>query len=323
MAIPSAEVQSVAGQAEVVIALSPHLDDAVFSIGGFLAKCAKEGRRVIVASVYTQSPPQEAVPARFRRLLVHEERKCEDMGALAIIGAEPLWLEFTERATMAPSLGRFLGVMSLPEAGLASSFRQLHGLAERIESLMRSFPGSVVLSPFGVGTHIDHAETFLATLEVCIAPDNDGRFAFYEDVYAVSLRARRRHPYVAVETWSLGKSPLLGDCKACAMFGAIGMAGRGTRLIDLLPAGSAQFEWDFRPVSISDTENLKVEASLAYGSQIRKFGGARVWEKTFRRYHRLWGVAEPFWVPIRTIPVSRPQLRRCDRADLVRSGSPR
>ena len=55
MAIPSMQVASVAGQAEVVIALSPHLDDAVFSTGGFLAKCAKEGRRVIVASVYTKS----------------------------------------------------------------------------------------------------------------------------------------------------------------------------------------------------------------------------------------------------------------------------
>ena len=283
MATPSTHVQSVVGQAEVVIALSPHLDDAVFSIGGFLAKCAKEGRRVIVASVYTKSPPREAVPSRFRRLLVHEERKAEDVAALTIVGAEPLWLEFTERATMAPSLGRFLGVMSLPEAGSAGSFRQLPRLAERIETLKRSFPGSVLLSPFGVGTHIDHAETFLAALKVCMGPDGEKGFAFYEDVYAVSRRARRRHPYVAVETWPLAKSPLLGDCKACAMFGVIGMAGRGAKLIDLLPTGSEQFEWDCRPMSINHTENLKLDASLAYGSQIRRFGGVRVWEKTLRR----------------------------------------
>jgi len=291
------QVASVAGQAEVVIALSPHLDDAVFSTGGFLAKCAKEGRRVIVASVYTKSPPREAVPSRFRRLLVHEERKAEDMSALAVIGAEPMWLEFTERATMSPPLGRFLGVMSLPKAGSAGSFGQLHRLAERIESLMRSFPGSVLLSPFGVGMHIDHAETFLAALGVCMRPGSERRFVFYEDVYAVSRRARRRHPYVATESWPLPKWPLLGDWKACAMFGAIGMVGRGAKLIDLLPAGSEHFEWECRPVFINDTENLKVEASLAYDSQIRRFGGVRVWERTLHRYHRLWGVAEPLWVP--------------------------
>ncbi len=39
------------------LALSPHLDDAVFSAGGLLASLAAQGWRVVMATTFTQSVP--------------------------------------------------------------------------------------------------------------------------------------------------------------------------------------------------------------------------------------------------------------------------
>ena len=43
--------------APVALALSPHLDDAVFSCGGTLARLAGAGWRVVVATLFAASVP--------------------------------------------------------------------------------------------------------------------------------------------------------------------------------------------------------------------------------------------------------------------------
>jgi LmbE family N-acetylglucosaminyl deacetylase len=83
------------------VVLSPHLDDAVLSIGAFLHREARNGARVRVVTVLANDPaadlpggswdvasgfPSAAAAARARRE--------EDRRACSVVGAEPHWLSY-------------------------------------------------------------------------------------------------------------------------------------------------------------------------------------------------------------------------------------
>ena len=63
--------------------VSPHLDDAVFSLGGFLAMAKDRGEKVLVINVFNQSPTTET-------------RQKEDQLALQSLGCDSINLEFQE-----------------------------------------------------------------------------------------------------------------------------------------------------------------------------------------------------------------------------------
>ncbi|MHA1303522.1 MAG: PIG-L deacetylase family protein [Candidatus Heimdallarchaeaceae archaeon] len=50
------------------IFLSPHLDDAVASCGGLIAKLVEQGNKVIVATFFTKSPDLSKIPSKFHKL---------------------------------------------------------------------------------------------------------------------------------------------------------------------------------------------------------------------------------------------------------------
>jgi LmbE family N-acetylglucosaminyl deacetylase len=135
-----------------VLVVSPHLDDAVFGCGEFLAACPG----CIVVTVFA------GAPARYRKLTewdaaagfsagqdVMTARRQEDRRALAIVGALPLWLDFRDSQYQRP-----------PRA---------QTLAAALESaLARHNPDTVVI-PFGL-FHYDHKlvhEAALITLKRC------------------------------------------------------------------------------------------------------------------------------------------------------------
>jgi LmbE family N-acetylglucosaminyl deacetylase len=81
------------------VVVSPHLDDAVLSCAGLLA--ARPGGRVVTA--YTAGPAAwEGLTSWDERcgfragVDVMAVRKQEDRSALALLGAEPVWLDLTE-----------------------------------------------------------------------------------------------------------------------------------------------------------------------------------------------------------------------------------
>ena len=86
------------------LAISPHLDDAVFSAGGALARYARDGWRVVVATVFTasvQNPSGFALACQMDKGLSAEIdymalRREEDAAACRVIGAVPAWLPFPE-----------------------------------------------------------------------------------------------------------------------------------------------------------------------------------------------------------------------------------
>ena len=278
--------------------LSPHLDDAVISVGGTIARAAAEGREVTVATVYTSGPRRDMVPRAFRRLLIYEQRKREDFDAITSLGAAPLWLDFHERATCRPSLHWKLGVFNLPLPASLQAFERLTPIQERISSLISGSPDAAVLVPFGVGAHVDHVETFLAALMVMLkSPDARtwARFQFYEDAYSLSARARRRHFAARRYVWRPWQSPLLGSIVATGMRKVMGRAARGPLLEEYLPAEARNLVWRCSRASVAGFEEAKLHAWSLYPSQVKGLGGLKAWEHMLSRYHSFWGGAEPIW----------------------------
>ena len=137
------------------LVVSPHLDDAVLSVPGWIRSLALRGERVVVLTVFSAGGEE------------YPERRAEDLAALTLLGAEPLHLGLLD----AP-----------PRRGVRRGFRELilcamddedaaavaRALVERIAALAPA----LTLLPLGVGEHIDHlivhaAHTRLAWRSTC------------------------------------------------------------------------------------------------------------------------------------------------------------
>jgi len=89
---------------KVALAVSPHLDDAVFSAGALLARLATQGWRVVIATCFTASVPNPrgfALACQLDKGLASSVdymalRRAEDADACAALGCEIVHLPFTE-----------------------------------------------------------------------------------------------------------------------------------------------------------------------------------------------------------------------------------
>jgi hypothetical protein len=86
-----------------VVVVSPHLDDGVLSLGASIASASRAGHRVIVVTVFAGDPGSEKAAGRWdgRAGFATEgeaarTRRLEDRAACARVGAEPVWLGFSE-----------------------------------------------------------------------------------------------------------------------------------------------------------------------------------------------------------------------------------
>ncbi|SDZ08689.1 GlcNAc-PI de-N-acetylase [Geodermatophilus africanus] len=164
--------------------LSPHLDDAVLSCGALLSTL---GRRlpITVATVFSAAapPPHTRAACTYLRqcaatgaLDLYDERRREDIEVLAGLGVEHVHLGITDALFRQRQVGRTLTRIGrvVPEvvhryptfrldidrgrvsrgdrALLELLHHEVRTLAERIDA-------AVVLSPVGVGRHVDHLLT--------------------------------------------------------------------------------------------------------------------------------------------------------------------
>ena len=144
------------------LALSPHLDDAVFSCGGTLHRLARTGWRVVVATMFTQSvenPQGFALTCQLDKGLAADVdymalRRREDEIALSIL------------ACGAP---RHLPLREAPHRGYGSA-RDLFGplsaaddvaphLVVAIQALIAEERPALILAPQAIGGHVDHVQT--------------------------------------------------------------------------------------------------------------------------------------------------------------------
>ena len=140
----------------IAVAVSPHLDDAVFSAGGTLAALAAAGWRVRVVTCFTASvadPSPFALSTQLDKGLASDVdymalRRAEDRAALTHLGAEALHLPLPEAPhrgyTSAPDL--FAG--QHPDDDVAGPVR---------DALLPHLDGAdLVLAPQAIGDHVDH-----------------------------------------------------------------------------------------------------------------------------------------------------------------------
>jgi LmbE family N-acetylglucosaminyl deacetylase len=143
----------------VALAVSPHLDDAVFSAGGTLAALADTGWRVVVATVFTanvERPKGFALACQLDKGLAADVdymalRRAEDRAACAIIGAEPAHLPLVE----APHRG-YASAAELFGAVRAGDDPPVAPLLARLIERLRP---QRILGPQAIGGHVDHVLT--------------------------------------------------------------------------------------------------------------------------------------------------------------------
>jgi LmbE family N-acetylglucosaminyl deacetylase len=85
------------------VVISPHLDDAVLSLGAFLARTARSVRRITILTVFAGNPDSRAPAGGWDRRGgfategdAARARRLEDEEACRLVGAEPAWLQFSE-----------------------------------------------------------------------------------------------------------------------------------------------------------------------------------------------------------------------------------
>lgn len=85
------------------VVVSPHLDDAVFSLGAALAYAARHGARIRVLTVLAGDPASAAPAGGWDRASgfatageAARSRREEDAAACEILGVTPVWLPFSD-----------------------------------------------------------------------------------------------------------------------------------------------------------------------------------------------------------------------------------
>lgn len=288
-------------QSPRLVVLSPHLDDAVLSVGALIARVAAAGRVVEVWTAFTDGPSPEVVPARLRRFADYPTRLAEDDAALTLLGAGNRRLGLPERLWRSPAPGGSL------VGGLRAAFRtptgrdgfqELDTLAELVTHLLAD-PDIEVLAPLGIGNHVDHVEVLLACMLASARTKALSRLGFYEDFYALADTARRRHP--VTRQWpptrwpsSLVRSPGWAAPVEGAVLRATPLLAAGPSIERYLP-GLTDLVWQCEPQPVAPAEEeRKLEAVAQYRSQTPALGGIRRLGPILRRSHRVRG-GELIW----------------------------
>jgi LmbE family N-acetylglucosaminyl deacetylase len=91
------------GHGARLVVVSPHLDDAVFSVGATLAEAAASGIDVVNVTVFAGVPDSNGLPGSWDRQArfssdgaAARKRRHEDAAACRAIGIQPRWLPFRD-----------------------------------------------------------------------------------------------------------------------------------------------------------------------------------------------------------------------------------
>lgn len=271
--------------------ISPHLDDAILSLGGSVARWSQSGR-VVVATVYTTGPPLAQVSPSMQVFADYRTRRREDAAACRLVGAHPCWLHQTERAFRSPHLRR-TQVFTTPTT--RAGFAGLGAVTAALTPLFSPAPHRIAL-PLGIGNHVDHVEALIAATDLVLAHGLFDRVVFYEDFYALSGVMRRAHWVATSRRWSPWQGPLRRARRLSALLAAVARARRGPPVERLLAQWWRDADWTAEPVALSAGDLAsKLAAVECYRSQTRAFGGFAGIEAALRAYHAWWGNAEPVW----------------------------
>ncbi|MDQ1830205.1 PIG-L deacetylase family protein [Massilia scottii] len=171
---------------ERVVILSPHLDDAALSCGGLLH--ALQGGSTLVVTICSGNPPAPVapdgsvskVPAR-RGHVSPRIRRSEDIAAMHSIRAEFVHLSFPDSIYRRSAHTNKLIYRSARERWIAphtddaAYIEELYLLLRRI---CLDLGPILLVSPLGIGDHVDHQITARVALRLAAA---GAGLLFYED----------------------------------------------------------------------------------------------------------------------------------------------
>lgn len=147
-----------------VLAVSPHLDDAVLSAGATLAALVAAGRPVTVLTVFAGDPGPALSPVAERHharcglgVDAMERRRAEDRAALTRLGADPrhgalgdaVYRRRTDGGWVCTEEGELFDPPP-PDPALDDAVTELVGQA------LEETRSGLLLGPAGVGGHVDH-----------------------------------------------------------------------------------------------------------------------------------------------------------------------
>jgi len=216
------------------IFLSPHLDDVVFSCGGFIWDLTRSGQVVEVWTICAADPPPSKLSPFASSLHndwglgddAYQIRRMEDNVACQILGARTLYLDYLDSIYRQAPAGDYY---YQSEEGIFGGIdtREVELIDRLTEDLETHLPDNVhLVAPLGIGNHVDHELTRKAASRLSRQP------YFYAD-----------YPYAREKD--------------------------GREIIDVIDSSE---DWQAEVYKISDNGLSKwFEASQAYASQLSVF----------------------------------------------------
>lgn len=278
-----------------VVVLSPHLDDAVLSLGGLIGREVAAGHDVEIVSCFTSGPPLDSIAPAHRVFGDYSMRRAEDERAMRVLGARHRWLDLHERIWRQPALppsGVFpTHVFRTPER--MDDFAELKSIRAAIAAILDA-GARVLYAPLAIGHHVDHVEVALAALREALGSGAFDRIKFYEDPYALGRACRKQHFVAKRRMWRPFGAPAWASPRVGALLRLVAFAAKGPTIEQYLPEAD-RLDWTCAPRALSSAdEERKVAAIAEYTSQVRAFGGIDRVRAFVRRGHRMLG-GEPIW----------------------------
>jgi LmbE family N-acetylglucosaminyl deacetylase len=182
-----------------LVILSPHFDDAIFSVGGLLAAWRSRCKSMIVVNIFTSNPPKELTPqanlfhSRYMDKNPVAIRCMLDQRAYSHFDIEIINLDFLDaiyRFDVINKRPNYLDPIDIFSTVNAIDTYLAVSIFKSIEQQFKLTNEDVILSPLGVGGHVDHEITRLAA-------ENFERplILYYEDCpysFQPTIRSSRR-----------------------------------------------------------------------------------------------------------------------------------
>lgn len=176
--------------ASVTLFISPHLDDAVFSCGGYIHRLASAGGKVAIVTVVTADDVGEQAPSWMAKRYIQGWRlganpfasRCEEDNAAArVLGVEAIHLGFLDAIHRRGPDGGPLYTKTITGVPVHAHDWEVFepAVREALGRLKERYANSrvVMVCPLGIGEHVDHQIVRRAVEAVSEARDR----VYYED----------------------------------------------------------------------------------------------------------------------------------------------
>lgn len=164
-----ARMSEIGRQRFLAVVVSPHLDDAVFSCGGLIARLSQRGP-VLLLNLFTQFPQAKMVQA----VRLGPERHEEERAASRYLGVSTHSVNLLDAAFRRPEYGLLGNIFKPP---VPEDVASLDFLRSQVLGFLDSLDYECLYVPLGIGWHVDH----ILTYAIFEGRQTDTRIRYYED----------------------------------------------------------------------------------------------------------------------------------------------